>query len=92
MLRSQKGGLICGFKGVNMAGKRILRSMLDVFKIFLKGEQYDMQRAVCVANMRIIAREFGKPSPEIDYLLTFPTYASEEEYNNLYNILRDYVG
>lgn len=75
-----------------MAGKRILRSMLDIFKIFLKGEKYDMLRAVCVANMRIIAREFGKPSPEIDYLLTFPVYASEEDYLRLYTILRDYVG
>lgn len=75
-----------------MAGKRILRSMLDIFKIFLKGEKYDMQRAICVANMRIIASEFGKPSPEIEYLLTFPTYASEEEYEKLYTILRDYVG
>lgn len=75
-----------------MTGKRILKSMLDIFKIFLKGEKYDMQRAVCVANMRIIAREFGKPSPEIYYLLTFPVYASEEEYLKLYMILRSYVG
>lgn len=76
-----------------MNHKKVLKEMLEIFKLYLDSEDMEIARArsICIANMRCVARDIKKPAIEIEYLNSYSLFSSLEDDKKLYNVLYDYL-